>query len=223
LTCSLTRERDSGGSGGGWSLEAGAMVLANGGVCCVDEFSAMRDEDRAAVLEAMEQQTVSIAKAGHVAKLQSKTTVLACCNPKGRYDPAQDVSTNTALSAPLLSRFDLVLLLLDDVQDLQRDKEVSTFLLRQHMHPSQRLEPGGCGTEGGRDQRAGSALARVWTSEMLSQYVQLLRSDVAPIDMSVHARLLLVGSHQYPYTSYSYFYSIQYFIPVLSITHGNTL
>lgn len=193
LTCSLSRERDSGSSSGGWSLEAGAMVLANGGVCCVDEFAAMREEDRAAVLEAMEQQTVSIAKAGHVAKLQSKTTVIACCNPKGRYDPTQDVSTNTALSAPLLSRFDLVMLLLDDVQDLQRDKVVSTFLLQHHMDPSLKLQCSHSGSAG-EERGVGSALGRVWTSDMLSQYVQFLRNYEAPMDMSVHARLLLVSS-----------------------------
>jgi DNA helicase MCM9 len=106
-------------------------VLADKGVCCIDEFGCIQDQDRTTIHEAMEQQTLSVAKAGIVCKLNCRATIIAVMNPKDCiYDNHASLSRNTGLGTPLLSRFDLIFKLID-TSDAERDSNVTTYLLNR--------------------------------------------------------------------------------------------
>jgi len=117
---------------GAFSLEAGALVLADKGLAAIDEFEKMREEDRVAIHEAMEQQTCSIAKGGIVATLNARTSILAAANPQfGRYDLNRNFAENVNLSPVILSRFDLYFVL-RDVPDETRDALLTEHIIAQH-------------------------------------------------------------------------------------------
>lgn len=136
LTAAVIREK-----GGGMSLEAGALVLADKGIACIDEIDKMRPEDRVAIHEAMEQHTVSVAKGGIVATLNARTAVLAAANPAlGRYEPHRTIAENISLPVTILSRFDIIFVL-RDVPNKETDSKMSEHILEIHRKGSSPLEP----------------------------------------------------------------------------------
>lgn len=121
-----------------WTLEGGALVLADKGTCLIDEFDKMNDQDRTSIHEAMEQQSISISKAGIVTTLQARCAIIAAANPNGgRYNSTLPLSQNVDLTEPILSRFD-ILCVVRDLVDPEMDERLASFVVDSHMrsHPS---------------------------------------------------------------------------------------
>ena len=129
LTAAVVHDTDS----SAMTLEAGALVLADQGIACIDEFDKMDPNDRTAIHEAMEQHTVSIAKAGIVATLNARTSILAAANPTlGRYEDSLTLQENIRLPFTILSRFDLIWIMVDTV-NVEQDRELAKFILDMHQ------------------------------------------------------------------------------------------
>jgi DNA replication licensing factor MCM2 len=121
-----------------WTLEGGALVMADKGVCLIDEFDKMNDKDRTSIHEAMEQQSISVSKAGIITTLQARCAVIAAANPLyGKYNPAVTFSQNVELTEPILSRFDILCVIRDTASPVI-DEQLARFVINSHMksHPS---------------------------------------------------------------------------------------
>ncbi len=175
-----TAEKDDFGEGG-WTLKAGALVLASGGQACIDEFDKMGDEDRSSMHEAMEQQRISIAKAGIVTTFRSETAILAAANPKyGRFDPYTLPAEQFNIPPTLLSRFDLIFPI-KDVLDEEKDKNMAEHILLNQMLAGIR----NTGTKGVlSDKEIESAKERVTPTiepDLLRKYIAYARKNVNPV------------------------------------------
>ena len=145
---------------GGWSLEAGTLVLANKGFAIIDEMDKMGKEDRSALHEALEQQTISIAKANIQATLRCETTVIAAANPKfGRFDPYDLIANQINLPPALINRFDLIFPI-KDLPNREKDEQMASFILDLHRDPE-------------------SAVSEIKT-ELLKKYFSYIRSKLKP-------------------------------------------
>lgn len=157
LTVTLTKEEN-----GEAGLQAGALVLADQGVCCLDEFDKMATSHQEGLLEAMEQQQVSIAKAGVVASLPARCSVVAAANPRhGSYSMSKSISENLNMAKPILSRFDLVFILRDKA-DQEQDRLVSSAIMGLHRGKSQQaILPSGTPSSGDKENQLGGVSANV--------------------------------------------------------------
>mmetsp|Transcript_15073 Transcript_15073/g.23397 ORF Transcript_15073/g.23397 Transcript_15073/m.23397 type:complete len:943 (-) Transcript_15073:71-2899(-) len=182
-----------------WTLEGGALVLADQGLCLIDEFDKMNEQDRTSIHEAMEQQSISVSKAGIVTSLQARCSVIAAANPiGGRYDSSCTIAENVELTDPILQRFD-VLCVLQDTVDPVADERLADFVTKSHMRsvPTCEMEQHGRGASLAtslqsqeRNEREAEAGTGTETEEdkhcklipqhLLRKYIQYARATIRP-------------------------------------------
>jgi DNA helicase MCM9 len=197
LTVTAVREPGT----GEWMLDAGALVLADGGICCIDEFDGIREHDRGAIHEAMEQQTLSVAKAGLVCTLDTRATVLAAVNPKGGKITTEiggsdgaggssglggesaTLPISVGIASPLLSRFDVVLTLLDQRNE-DWDRQLSSFILNGYAGGVDAASKEKKNKEGRQHKDAAAGEEddpdAVWSVQKLQQYIYYIKSNLRP-------------------------------------------
>ncbi|THG97705.1 hypothetical protein EW026_g4348 [Hermanssonia centrifuga] len=171
-----------------WTLEGGALVLADKGTCLIDEFDKMNDADRTSIHEAMEQQSISIAKAGIVTTLQARCAIIAAANPiRGRYNPTIPFTQNVELTEPILSRFD-VLCVVKDAADPVQDELLARFVVGSHLRSHPKFEADK------EEMDVGTTLdADLIPQDTLRKYIMYAREKIRPklydLDQEKLARL----------------------------------
>ncbi|KAJ0969281.1 hypothetical protein J5N97_022158 [Dioscorea zingiberensis] len=166
-----------------WTLEGGALVLADRGICLIDEFDKMNDQDRVSIHEAMEQQSISISKAGIVTSLQARCSVIAAANPVGgRYDSSKTFSQNVELTDPIISRFD-ILCVVKDIVDPVIDEMLAKFVVDSHS----RSQPKGANIDDNHASHPENLLAssrqadpEILSQDMLKKYITYAKLNVFP-------------------------------------------
>lgn len=163
-----------------WTLQGGAMVLADKGICLIDEFDKMNEQDRTSIHEAMEQQSISISKAGIVANLQARCSIIAAANPiKGRYDSQLSFMDNVELSDAILSRFDVLCVLKDNIL-IEKDRNLATFVINSHIKNHPNMETKAKNRAMLKNTSPGPDSKQMLTQDLLKKYIMYAKNKVHP-------------------------------------------
>lgn len=217
-----------------WTLEGGALVLADKGTCLIDEFDKMNDQDRTSIHEAMEQQTISISKAGIVTTLQARCSIVAAANPiGGRYNSTIPFAQNVELTEPILSRFDILCVVRDTV-DPQEDERLADFVVNSHSraHPlsNSAQDPERDGDAMAVDSNQQASKGPI-SQDLLRKYILYAKERVRPrlqdMDQDKVARLFAdmrresLATGAYPITVSLHFASFLFFFSVIHPTYSS--
>lgn len=154
-----------------WTLEGGALVLADGGICMIDEFDKMNENDRVSIHEAMEQQTVSISKAGIITSLNARCGIIAAANPlRGQYNQSINFHQNVNLSDPIISRFD-ILCVVKDIIDVDLDSKMGKFVLENHSNTIIEFQ----------EKKRKQEEKEIMDQDLLKKYIVYARNNIKPV------------------------------------------